>query len=271
MRASTALALVRACHPEPTVAVTAVAAGLAISVGRPAWGVVLVAAAVFTGQLSVGWLNDYLDADRDRTVGRADKPLAVGAVSRRAVGVGITCAAALCVPLSLSTGWLPGAVHLLAVASAWSYDAWLKSTVASVVPYAVSFGLLPVFVVLSGEVAPAWWLVAAGALLGAGAHFANVLPDLADDAVTGVRGLPQRLGPRSAAVAVVLLLASMACLAFGPVGGPAWTGLWALGLAVAAVVASVVWGRGDRSRGLFRAVMVTALLAVGLLLVSPLG
>ena len=34
------------------------------------------------------------------------------------------------------------------------------------------------------------WAVAAGACLGVAAHLANVLPDLADDASTGVRGLP---------------------------------------------------------------------------------
>jgi len=37
----------------------------------------------------------------------------------------------------------------------------------------------------------------AAALLGFAAHFANVLPVLRADAATGVRGLPQRLGPRS--------------------------------------------------------------------------
>ena len=67
------------------------------------------------------------------------------------------------------------------------------------VPYVVCFGLLPVFVVLGcpGTPAPPWWLPVAGGLLGAGAHFANVLPDLDDDAATGVRGLPHRLGARA--------------------------------------------------------------------------
>src|SRR3712207_7375206 len=32
--------------------------------------------------------------------------------------------------------------------------------------------------------------------LGVGAHLLNVLPDLEDDAATGVRGLPHVLGPR---------------------------------------------------------------------------
>ena len=47
-----------------------------------------------------------------------------------------------------------------------------------------------------------------------GAHLLNVLPDLADDAATGVRGLPHRLGPRRIApvAAVVLVVASAVVL-----------------------------------------------------------
>ena len=95
-------------------------------------------------------------------------------------------------PLSLLSGWRAAAVHLVAVLLAWGYDLGLKSTVWSVVPYTVSFGLLPAFVTLGlpGAPWPPWWATAAGALLGAGAHFANVLPDLDDDLATGVLGLP---------------------------------------------------------------------------------
>ncbi len=65
-------------------------------------------------------------------------------------------------------------------------------------PYAVAFGCLPVFAVLAdpGASMPPAWVPVAGALLGVGAHLVNVLPDLVDDeAATGVRGLPHRLGP----------------------------------------------------------------------------
>ena len=52
------------------------------------------------------------------------------------------------------------------------------------------------------------------ALLGVGAHLLNVLPDLDDDAATGVRGLPHRLGPRRIApvAAAVLVAASIVVL-----------------------------------------------------------
>src|SRR5438045_8462273 len=83
-------ALVRACHPEPTAAVTAVAALLAVSQGA---AVVAVASTVLASQLAVGWSNDAIDADRDAAVGRPDKPIPAGAVSRRSVAVASVVAA----------------------------------------------------------------------------------------------------------------------------------------------------------------------------------
>ncbi|WP_424186937.1 UbiA family prenyltransferase [Actinokineospora sp. G85] len=268
---STASALVRACHPEPTAAVTLVAAGVAASAGA-GWAVVaLVAAAVFTGQLSVGWLNDYLDADRDRTVSRQDKPIAAGVVSRRVVGVGVVGAAVACVPLSLAVGWSAGVVHLVAVGSAWAYNGGLKSTAVSFAPYAVSFGLLPLFIMMAaGRPAP-WWLVAAGALLGTGAHFANTLPDLADDATTGVRGLPHRLGAStSTGAAVVAFLAAMGCLLLGPPGPPGLVAVLLVAVACAVIALALARSGTGRARALFRAIMCTALLAVAMLLTAPL-
>jgi 4-hydroxybenzoate polyprenyltransferase len=49
---------------------------LALALNLPAYKTVVVTAAVFTGQLTIGWGNDLLDANRDREVGRRDKPLA---------------------------------------------------------------------------------------------------------------------------------------------------------------------------------------------------
>jgi 4-hydroxybenzoate polyprenyltransferase len=141
------------------------------------------------------------------------------------------------------------------------------------VPYLVAFGLLPAFVVvaLPDHPTPPAWLVAAGALLGGGAHFANVLPDLADDAATGVRGLPHRLGAGWSQIAAgVLLLAATLTLVFGPAGPPSWVGIAA---AVAAVVVLPLgWYAARRATGrpvaMFRAVIVVALIDVILLVSS---
>src|ERR1039458_4905142 len=87
-RTGSALALLRASHPEPTVMVTALAVALAVGTGRDAAGVLAVGAAVLAGQLSVGWHNDWLDAARDAASGRPDKPVAAGDISPRTVARG---------------------------------------------------------------------------------------------------------------------------------------------------------------------------------------
>ncbi|GAA1803074.1 UbiA family prenyltransferase [Planosporangium flavigriseum] len=262
-----ALGLLKACHPEPTAAVTTVAALLAVATGRDAGGTLAVGAAVLASQLAVGWCNDAVDATRDSAVGRLDKPIVTGLVARRTVAAAAATAAALTVPLALLSGLPAGSVATLGLASALLYNWPLKSTIASVLPYAVSFAALPAFVVL-GVSRPPWWLVAAGGLLGAGAHFANVLPDLDDDARTGVRGLPHRLGARrSVAVGGGLLFAATATLALGPPGPPSWTALLAFaGAAAALAVGGYVAGRRPTSRAAFRSVLLVAVLDVALLL-----
>jgi 4-hydroxybenzoate polyprenyltransferase len=259
-------ALVRASHPEPTVAVTAIATALAASSGLGAASL-LIAAAFLTGQLSVGWSNDWIDAARDVRTGRSDKPVARGELSVAAVRRGALTAAGLCVPLSLALGLWSGLLHLAAVAAAWAYNARLKSTLLSWLPYAVAFGSVPSIVTLAGDpaqVAPAW-ATAAGALLGVGAHLCNVLPDLEEDLATGVRGLPHALGPgRSAGLAAALLLTAAVLLAVGP-GRPGAAPVVALAVAAGVTVWGLLRARRPGSRDAFRAASVVAALCVGLL------
>lgn len=273
---STVLGLLRASHPEPAAAVTTVAGLLAWGVGHRPAGIVAVVLTVLASQLAVGWTNDALDADRDAAVGRTDKPVAAGALRRRTAGLAAVLAALATPVLALTTNPVAAAWATVGLLSALLYDWPLKSTPVSVLPYAVSFGSLPAFVVLAlpGGPAPPVWLVAAAACLGAGAHFANVLPDLADDARTGVRGLPHRLGPAgSRAAAAGLLLAATVTLVFGPPGPPSWAGLSAV---AAAVLMPAVAGYGERAAtraggrpvAAFRAVMVVALIDVVLLVAS---
>lgn len=198
----------------PCVAVTTFAAVFARSAGMSTARAALVAAAILAGQLSVGWGNDYVDRDRDTSTGRSDKPIATGVVPARAVGAAAVTAALGCVALSFALGVVPGVLHVLAVASAWSYNAGIKATAASPLPYAVSFGLLPAIVAtaLPGTPAPRPAVVAAGSLLGVAAHFANTVRDEDVDAATGVRGLPQRIGPRSSVLVTALLVGAVAGL-----------------------------------------------------------
>ncbi len=269
------LGLALACHPLPSIAVTAVATTFAAAVGRGVAGSALVAVTVLASQLSIGWENDYLDRDRDRVSQRADKPIATGVVSANTVAAAAAAATLVLVVSLPFHGWQAGLVGLLAWLSAEQYNRWAKRTVVSFLPYTISFGLLPSFVLLGGghgEWAPLW-LTAAAALLGAGAHFANVLPDIADDLATGVNGLPQRLGRlRSAAVSVAALATASALLILGP--SQAW--LPAAVIAAASVTAGTIGVMvgmrqarvGRRSSAPFLAAIGIAIVDVALFLVS---
>jgi 4-hydroxybenzoate polyprenyltransferase len=262
--------LLLACHPGPTLAVTVLTALLAGSAGHaPARGA-LVTAAVLTGQLSIGWSNDLVDARRDRAVGRTDKPVASGEVAERVVRVACGVALVACAALSLACGWAAGLVHLLlGVASGWAYNLWFKRTVLSPLPYAVAFGTLPAVVTLAlpSPALPPGWVVATGALLGVGAHLLNALPDLADDVRTGVRGLPHRLGATASAVlGAVLLGGASLLLVLGPPGTPTTAGWAGLVLALPAVVLAALAGTARWRRLAFPAVMLLTVLDVVLLL-----
>lgn len=198
--------LLGAAHPGPALAVTLLAALLCLPADLSPGRAAVVVLAVLTGQLTIGWSNDLLDLARDRAVGRTDKPLASGALSVPLVRAATVAALLATVVLSLSCGLVAGLLHLVVVAAGWAYNLGLKSTVASGVPYAVAFGALPAFVWAAGDTTAPAWVVLAGALLGTGAHLLNAVPDLADDAATGVRGLPHRLGERGSRTGAALLL-----------------------------------------------------------------
>ncbi|MGO4633109.1 UbiA family prenyltransferase [Streptomyces sp. 2RAF24] len=269
---SLVLGLLKASHPVPAAAVTVLTALLATVFGLDLASGALAVAAVAAGQLSIGWSNDRLDLVRDRAAGRRDKPLATGAARPGTVGAAACTALLVCVPLSLGCGLLAGAVHLGGVAGGWAYNLWLKRTVLSWLPYTVAFGLLPAFLTLAlpGGPWPPPWLTAAAALLGTGAHFANVLPDLDDDLASGVRGLPQRLGRRGcSASAAVLTLASCVTLTAGPAGRVSLAGAAPVGVAVALCAVAVAGPPALlRGRGPFVAILALAGLDVVLLVLA---
>jgi 4-hydroxybenzoate polyprenyltransferase len=227
--------------------------------------------AVLLGQLSIGWCNDAVDASRDLVAGRRDKPVPAGLVTARQLWIAAGIALPACAVASLALGLAAGIVHLVAVASGWAYDLVLKSTPASPLPYAASFGLLPAVVTLAA-IPPHWppvGVVAGAALLGTGAHFANTVGDAERDAATGVRGLPQRIGPTASlrVSAVMVALAAVALLTVGN-GAGGWTlvllGAGALLAAAGAVAAGRMVGRG---RAAFRLTLAAvALVVAGFLL-----
>ena len=261
-----------ASHPGPTLAVTLVTVVLAVAAGLEPWRTALLGTAMLFDQFSVGFSNDWIDAARDRAVGRADKPIATGEIGVAAIRLSAWICAVVALALTIPLGALAVAAHALALGSAWLYNAWLKRTPFSVLPFVLSFGLLPAIVTLAlpEPVLPAWWALGAGALLGVAAHFSNVLPDLATDRATGVRGLPHRLGARGSGVVVAgSLLAASAMLL---VGVPDFLHAVGFGLGLAVSFACLVLIAGGRvSRLLFRLIIAAALLDVALLAFSGGG
>jgi 4-hydroxybenzoate polyprenyltransferase len=269
--ASRTIALLGSTHPGPTVVVTLLAVVLGASSGLPLGRLVVLALAVLLGQASIGFANDWLDAGRDRAVGRTDKPVAQGRVSVSAVRTAAAVCGVLMLVPSYALGPAAGTAHLVLVASGWAYDLGLKRTPVSVAPFVVSFGLLPAVATLAAAPPspPAAWAVAVGAVFGVAIHFTNVLPDLDDDARTGIAGLPHRLGRTVSGITAFAALAVAAVLLLaGQLGGGSSTpGLAAavvgtvvtLGIAVVGV-RLVRAGRVDRT--LFRLIMVAAVLLV---------
>lgn len=223
--------IVRIVHPAPALAVVALSTvlgailrvqeGLAAADPRLA----LTILAVLGSQVLTGALNDWADRSRD-AVAQPAKPIPSGSVSPRAAlavaGAGLALQVAASVPL----GWLPGLLGLAASGSAVAYNLWLSRTPLSVIPYLVSFGLLPLWVA-AGAGVPLERVAVAPLLVGpfaAAAHLANTLRDFEADARLGSRNLAQSLGRRAAF-------------------GLAWSMAVAVGLAVGAAL--VVEGRLD--------------------------
>jgi 4-hydroxybenzoate polyprenyltransferase len=226
---------------------------LAATATPPGQRLVPFTLAALLGEFSIGWSNDAFDAERDAAVGRIDKPIPAGAIGRTAVLVAAVGALAVSTVLAFAVSPLTGAIHLVMMGAGWAYNAGLKATVASGLTYLVGFGLIPAFAAstLPGHPLPQAWTVGAAGLLGLGAHFANVLPDLAGDHLSGVRGLPQRVaagpgGPLAVRLtALVLLLAASVLIVVGTGGEPPWLSVLGLGgalvLAVAGAVAPGRW------------------------------
>ncbi len=247
--------------------VGAVTAARGASAGTLAW----VVASTAVGQASVGWSNDYLDRALDAAAGRTEKPLVAGEVRAGSVLGGALVALPLSVLLSVPVGLPEATVMLLAVLSAWAYNLGLKATVISWAPYAVSFGLAPVYVWMatSGIDLPPTWIVVAAALLGVAGHLLNVLPDLEADRAGAVRGLPHRLGLRGSLLLACGLLAGVLALLLGFGGPPDVARTAAAGLA-AGLIASVAWA-GVRGRGRlgFRLTIAAAGAIVLVLVLTP--
>ena len=260
-----ARAAIRLIHPAPALAVTALSGALAVILSREGVGpantaaVALITAAVAGSQVFTGATNDLADQARDASL-RPEKPLPAGDLSASlalwiaAGGLAVQLAASSRLgPLSLGLG-------ALASGSALVYNLWLSRTPLSVLPYVVSFGVLPVWIGVSvgvpvERVAPAVLLVAPFA---AAAHLANTVRDFEADEAVGSMCLAQLLGRPVAHRLAVFLAVGVGLgvgISFVLAGtlGPGSLGLGLLGLL------AIVRGWTDADR-LWQGILAAAVL-----------
>ena len=201
--------LKQACHFGPTLIVTAIAFGF----GTYYWWegpAYVIAFTVATGQLVVGWSNDLYDYKDDLAHNRIKKPLVSGLITPQYLMkwlrfmVPFSFIANLLGPLGIKGGL----VYMLGIACGVAYNFYFKFSILSPLPYAIAFAALPSAVAISKDVNPPAWMWLGGALFGMAAHFINVIKDMKQDQVSGIEGLPQRLGTKKSIVVAGALIAA---------------------------------------------------------------
>ena len=197
-----------ASHFGPTVIVTTIS--LTLSFFYTSWqNAIMIAFGVALGQLVVGWSNDLYDYADDLSHQRINKPLVKGTITRELL---MRCLIIM-VPLSFLANLLGplgingGLVYMFGIACGVAYNLYFKFNIFSPLPYALAFAALPSSIVIAQEQTPPVWMWLGGALFGVAAHFVNVLKDIDEDQISGIGGLPQRLGMRNSIISAVVLIA----------------------------------------------------------------
>jgi 4-hydroxybenzoate polyprenyltransferase len=244
-------AVVGLLHPLPSAATVLAAGGFAVLFARgdpPPDRLWLLVALMGLQQGAISLHNDWCD----RVLDGLTKPWR--AIPRGLVAPRLAYALSWCLAvLSLVPAWLLGplvtALDVLALGAGFVYNAWLKRTPWSWVPFAVDFPLLPLFgAATSGVWPPLWWTVfVVGLPLILAIHLADALPDLETDAGAGVRGLAHHLGAARgrALCRAALVLAALLGAGFGWLSGHLPAG----GAAAAALVLAALptgWPRAQR-------------------------
>lgn len=210
--ASLPVSLFRASHPRQAFLTAAVLAAAAAMSGRSTNEVGLVFATVLVGQVLLGWQNDAVDAARDRSHDREDKPVAQGFLDKGDLWFAVACAVLLVVPLSIANGLESGISHLILLAVAMASNAGLlRRTRFSYLTWMASYAMFPAFLAYGGwagegaDTPPSIVMTALAALLGIGVHVLTSLPGLVDDNKDGIRHFPLVLALKTGAPRLMLL------------------------------------------------------------------
>lgn len=248
----TARGIGRLIHPFPTVANAIAAIAFATTAGGPPSprDALLLGAAMFGAQATIGISNDLADVELDSLAGR-DKPLVRGRVGLTMARGLLALAALVAVASAATFGLASLALVALGIALGVWYNVALKRGPWSWLPYVLALPLAPIWVWTAlGRFTPALlWLYPLGAPLLLALHIANALADFDTDRAAGNMGLVQHLGDRRASA----LLWYAAALSLGAAWARAFANAAAMPLVwMSLMVATVAYVAASQVRRVVR-------------------
>lgn len=165
--------------------------------GAPPPGLPLFLLSVLLTQFAIALHNHYCDRDLD-AVARPRRALPRGLLPARLVAAAAWGLLALGLALALALGPQVAGLVALGTGAAFVYNAWLKRTAWSWLPYWVALPTLAVcsFAVAGRGHVVLWTAYVVGLPLVLAIHLVDELSDVETDTAAGVRGLAHRLGPR---------------------------------------------------------------------------
>jgi 4-hydroxybenzoate polyprenyltransferase len=222
-------------------------------------------------QLSISFLNDYCDRERD-VLSKKFKPIVAGLVRpREALIATFVCMAVMVVSLL----WNPLAllISLLYLALGQGYNLGLKATPLSGLVFALFTPLVPLYAFVGAEnfMPLIFYQIPVAALTGVAFNLANSLPDIKEDAASGARTLAVVLGERGSLIvcSLSLVLAAVTIVVeaiTGLVPAPFWPLLvMALFVCLASVVLLRVFSiwRSSEAYKIYFYLVITLCLVIG--------
>ncbi|CAN5196198.1 hypothetical protein BH18CHL2_BH18CHL2_09070 [soil metagenome] len=204
--------------------------------------------AVLLTQLSIAVHNNWCDRGAD-AVSKPWRWIPRGVIAPNSAVAAAVLLFASGITAGFALGPAVGGLVLLGTTAGLAYNAWLKKTPWSWVPFCVALPTLAIcsLALTRGSAPLPLGLYAVGAPLVVAIHLADAVPDIAADRAAGVRGLAVTLGRRRALAACWALLAfglGLAVLTWPPPSSP---GSGALASAVLLVLGVAVSGRSLRA------------------------